>query len=157
MVQMLEEKIQLQVIFCATCLATFKSVALQLHEQGCYTASNSQTCEGGGLRRGKYWSWLADRAKHCETSCWRGVTLRNGDWKLLQSLQKVELSYTSCNIARSKNVARQVAEVTCYTVQFFSNLCRSGVARQVSEKIAQWTPPWEFSFMLGFELLSANV
>ena len=41
-------------IFCATCLATFKSVALQLHEQGCYTASNSQTCEGGGLRRGKY-------------------------------------------------------------------------------------------------------
>ena len=24
-------------IFRATCLATFKSVALQLHEQGCYT------------------------------------------------------------------------------------------------------------------------
>ena len=24
-------------VFCATCLATFKSVALQLHEQGCYT------------------------------------------------------------------------------------------------------------------------
>ena len=40
---------------------------------------------------------------------------------LLQSLQKVELSSTSCN----KNVARQVAEVTCYTVQIFSNLCRN--------------------------------
>ena len=49
----------------------------------------------------------------------------------------VELSSTSCNVARNKNVARQVAEVTCYTVQFFSNLCRNGVARQVAEKIAQ--------------------
>ena len=64
------------------------------------------------------------------------VTLCNGDRKLLQSLQKVELSSTSCNVARNKNVARQVAEVTCYTVQFFSNLCISGVARQVAEKIA---------------------
>ena len=54
------------------------------------------------------------------------VTLCNGDRKLLQSLQKVELSSTSCNVARNKNVARQVAEVTCYTVQFFSNLCRNG-------------------------------
>ena len=57
------------------------------------------------------------------------VTLRNGDWKLLQSLQKVKLSSTSCNAARNKNAARQVAEVTCYTVQFFSNLCRNGVAQ----------------------------
>ena len=64
------------------------------------------------------------------------VTLRNGDWKFLQSLQKVELSSTSCNVARNKNAARQVAEVTCYTVQFFSNLCCNGIARQVAEKIA---------------------
>ena len=32
---------------------------------------------------------------------------------------------------------REVAEVTFYTVQFFCNLCRNGVARQVDEKIAQ--------------------
>ena len=38
---------------------------------------------------------------------------------------------------RNKNDARQVAEVTCYTVQFFSNLCRNGFARQVAEKIVQ--------------------
>ena len=43
------------------------------------------------------------------------VTLCNGDWKLLRSLQKVKLSSTSCNGACNKNVARQVADVTCYT------------------------------------------
>ena len=64
------------------------------------------------------------------------VTLCNGDWKLLQSLQKVELSSTSCNVACNKNVVRQVAEVTCYTMQFFSNLCRNGIVRQVAKKIA---------------------
>ena len=74
------------------------------------------------------------------------VTLCNGDWKLLQSLQKVELSSTSCNVARNKNVARQVAEVTCYTVQFSCNLRRNGVARQVAEKIAQFNTALIFQF-----------
>ena len=61
------------------------------------------------------------------------VTLYNGDWKLLQSLQKVELSSTSCNTARTKHLHG----VTCYTVQIFSILYRNGVARQIDEKIAQ--------------------
>ena len=63
---------------------------------------------------------------------WR--ELRHG-WmipKKCTTLQKVELSSTSCNVARNRNVARQVAEVTCYTVQFFSNLA---VATQIAEEL----------------------
>ena len=63
------------------------------------------------------------------------VTLCNDDWKLLQSLQKVELS-SSCNVTRNKNVARQVAEVTCYTVQFFSNLLRDKLLRKLQSVIS---------------------
>ena len=69
--------------------------------------------------------------------------------------KKVELSSTSCNVARNKNVARQVAEVTCYTVQFFSNWCRNAVARQVAEKITQCiTPP---SILVGHRIGIAEV
>ena len=39
--------------------------------------------------------------------------------------------------AQQKKDALQVAEVPCYTAQFFSNLQRNGVALQVTEKIAQ--------------------
>ena len=110
---------------CATCLATFKSVALQLHEQGCYTAMGLQATHKTATEedRGednKDPDWLMEQSIARQVA--GGVVTRcNGDWKLW----KVELSSTSCSAARYKNVARQVAGVTCYTVQFFSNLCRN--------------------------------
>ena len=90
--------------------------------------------------------------ENCVASCWRGVsTLCNGSCKLLRLLRKVELDSTSCNVARNKKrYALQVAEVPCYTAQFFSNLQRNGIALQVAVKIAQcnrvFTP---HSFLAG--------
>ena len=64
----------------------------------------------------------------------RGEDNKDSDWLegcyTEQRRLKVELSSFSCNVPNNKNVARQVAEVTCYTVQFLSSLCRNGVARQ---------------------------
>ena len=68
---------------------------------------------------------LADRTKHCETSCKRGITLCNVQKSvaaLPQSLRKVELDSTSCNACCNKNVARLDDFGVCYTMQFLVQL-----------------------------------
>ena len=64
---------------------------------------------------------LADRTKHCETSCMRVLhcaMLQKSVAALPQSLRKVELDSTSCNACCSKNVARLDDCGICYTMQF---------------------------------------
>ena len=56
-------------------------------------------------------------------------------FKVAAIVAKLKLRSTSCNDAHNKNIARQVAEVTCYTVQFLSNLSRSGVGGQLLRKL----------------------
>ena len=99
-----------QAIFCATCVTTFKSVALQLHEQRCYTVQwdwqqlaklRPRRTEESIIRILIGWS-----SKHCETSCTGGglhcATMKRSINSLLQSLGIVESNSTFCN-ASSNN------------------------------------------------------
>ena len=109
-------------IYRATSLATFKSVALQLHEQGCYTAVQ----------------W------HCQqlTKLWprrteeRIIRILIG-WLSNARLElwKVESSFTFCNACkklRDKLLSR------CVTLgNIWWNLRRDKIARQIAWKISQ--------------------
>ena len=139
-------------ISSATCNATLRNVFVAVAKVRCCTMqrnlSNLQRFvprKPGGTR---YWSaGVGGRSDlqrnqrtlgdNCVARCWRGVTLCNGSCKLLRLLRKVELDSTSCNVARNKKDALRVAEVPCYTAQFFSNLQCNTVALPVAVKIAQ--------------------
>ena len=68
-----------------------------------------------------------------EKKCCRGFTLCNGVVSCYNALQKVELNSTSCNAyVEQQKILRNRPR---YTSQFFYNLFRSGVARQVIGKM----------------------
>ena len=106
-----------QAIFCAICLVMFKSVALQLHEQGCQTAQwdCQQLAKLRPRRTGESiirilisWSSKGLRDKllegwlHC-------VTMKKSIKSLLRRLWKVGSSSAFCNACGKTKIARQVA------------------------------------------------
>ena len=81
---------------------------------------------------------LADRTKHCETSCKRGITLckrfKNPFTALPQSLRKVELHSTSCNACCNKNVARLD---DCVDMLHRAIFCATCVATKLRDRVAR--------------------
>ena len=55
-------------------------------------------------------------------------------WKNAATFLRAARTQEMCNVARNKNDVLQVAEIPCYTAQFFSNLQRNGVALEVAGK-----------------------
>ena len=95
---------------------------------------------------------LADRTKHCETSCKRGITLckrfKNPFTALPQSLRKVELHSTSCNACCNKNVARlddcvdmlhrAIFCATCVATKLRDTIfCATCVATKLRDRVAR--------------------
>ena len=76
---------------------------------------------------------MADRVKHCETSCWKEggggegdmlqcATLKKSIKSLPRSFRKVESSSTFCNACGNKKIVRQIAVSVYDTWQFLVQL-----------------------------------
>ena len=63
--------------------------------------------------------------------------------QLLQSVQKVELSFTSFNAWRNKT--KILRDNPCHTVQFSRILFHSSIVRQVAQKIVQCNRAFSFT------------
>ena len=135
-------------VFRATCLTKFKSVALQLHEQGCYTVQwdcqqlaklRPRRTEERIIRILIGWSSKALREKlrgrgregvlHC-------ATLKKSMKLLLQSLRKVESSSTFYNACRNKKMRDKLLSRYVTLGNFRCNLRHSKIVRQVAWKVA---------------------
>ena len=100
-------------------------------------------------------NFLAPLRKVIHGSCRRHVTRCNLELKLtmdsknsMQSLQKVKVSSTLCNLCKHKKIVKQVANRACYTLQHTRNIALNSIAEQVAKKIALYNTGYRARFHL---------